>query len=137
MDVILLPDGTPVRETLVRAAEAAVLYAIRTAVYATDETGQASDPAVRKVIEDAIVEQVLAVAAQEAAAQAVRDSAALSPLGRPLQAASIDGASWTADQGAQTIPPGQRFLPGESLSVGAFEILLHGGLLSGTVWVHG
>lgn len=119
---VAVPDRT------IRRATLPVLAYLSTVVYATNADGTPSDPSVASVVADAVAEQVLQ---QITAERRAADATALSPLGRPLASASIEGASYTADQNYPVDLPADGLLTRE-----AYDVLWAAGLRP-TIWVTG
>ena len=124
-------DGSPfvpVPDRTIRRATLPVLAYLSTVVYATNADGTPSDPSVASAVADAVAEQVLQVVSAE---RRVANATALSPLGRPLASASIEGASYTADQNYPVDLPDDGTLTRE-----AYDVLWAAGLRP-TIWVTG
>lgn len=132
-----LVDNVEVTPAELSAASRTIRLASRAAIYRTDADGLPVDAILRQAIIDARTEQVRAQRAQAAHEQAVKDNAALSPLGVPLASASIEGASYTAAQGETTVPARFQVDADTGLCRAAFEILLDAGLLNGPVIAYG
>lgn len=118
----------PVPDRTIRRATLPVLAYLSTVVYATNADGTPSDPSVSAAVAEAVSEQVLQ---QVTAERRVANATALSPLGRPLASASIEGASYTADQNYPVDLPADGALTRE-----AFDVLWAAGLRP-TIWVTG
>ena len=96
MDV-MLPNGKAASPELVMLARGAVLYAMRSAEYSSDASGEPTAPDQRAAYESAVAAQARAIWMQEEAEDRRRSSASLSPIGLPIASASIGGASYTVE----------------------------------------
>ena len=133
----LVVDDVPVSpEDSARAART-VRLASRAAVYRVADDGLPVDVLLRAAVIEARTEQIRAMRHEAAQTATAAESAALSPLGVPLQSASIEGASWTAGDSSDLIPSHYRIDAATGLSQAAYEVLLDAGLLAGPVITYG
>lgn len=130
-------DGQAVSPDLEEEARRDVRLATRSAVYATDAAGVATDTAIKTALESAAIAQARALLRRDEIDAQMRASAALSPLGRPLASASIGGASYSVETGASSVPAPLQLDPRGGLCRGAYDILLDAGLIGGSVGFYG
>lgn len=105
------------RELLLAVSEVEVF--LRSALYTVAADGLPADPGQRARVVGAVCEQARAHAlTRESHLRAL----GASPLGRPLQAASIDGVSWTAS-GESGLPSGYALSAPGSLCYVATQLL--------------
>ena len=125
----------------VKAAEADVLFALRSAYYAPDARGFPVDVTLRTAALAAVDVQAAARAAADALLEATRGAAQDNPMGVALQSASIGSASWTAASGqeaaAAQIAPELMIPRSGGLCRRAYEILVTATLLPGVIYAHG
>ena len=129
----LAPDtalSTPVLEK----AERDVRLALRSAVYQADAQGRPVRANELSACQEATLEQVTAVLAAKAETDALVASAAASPMGRPLQSATIGDASYTVAASSAGLVPDEYLIPPHGgLCRSAWSVLLLAGLLQGGV----
>ena len=133
----LVVDDVPVSPEESARAARTVRLASRAAIYQADIDGLPVDVLLRAAIIEARTEQIRAIRHEAAQAATAIESAALSPLGVPLQSASIEGASWTAGDSSGLIPAPYRMDAATGLSQAAYEVLLDAGLIGGPVIAYG
>lgn len=125
--------GATMTSREMRAASRAVDSYLRSAVYRTDVDGYPVDVRLREAFADAAMEQARAIWSSEKARLRAEGA---SPLGRPLQSASIGSASYTVDRSADTGEAGLRLPSDGSLCPSAFSVLESTGLCT-RVWAYG
>lgn len=133
----LVVDDRPVGPEESARAARTVRLASRAAIYRVADDGLPVDVLLRAAIIEARTEQIRAMRYAAAQTATAAESAALSPLGVPLQSASIEGASWTAGDADSLIPAPYRMDAATGLSRAAYEVLLDAGLLAGPVVTYG
>lgn len=133
----LAVDEVPVSlEESARAART-VRLASRAAIYRVADDGLPVDVLLRAAMIEARTEQIRAMRHEAAQTATAAESAALSPLGVPLQSASIEGAIWTAGDSSALVPAPYRMDAATGLSQAAYEVLLDAGLIGGPVIAYG
>lgn len=133
----LVVDNVPVAVEEFAHAARTVRLASRAAIYRVADDGLPVDVLLRAAMIEARTEQIRAMRHAAAQTTTAAESAALSPLGVPLQSASIEGASWTAGGTDSLIPAPYRMDAATGLSRAAYEVLLDAGLLAGPVIAYG
>lgn len=116
-----------------RAASRAVDSYLMSAIYRTDVDGYPVDVGLREAFADAAMEQARAIWSSDKARLRAEGA---SPIGRPLQSASIGSVSYTVDGTASTGEPGQQLPADGSLCQSAISILQSVGLYR-EVWQYG
>lgn len=116
-----------------RAASRAVDSYLMSAIYRTDVDGYPVDVGLREAFADAAMEQARAIWASEKARLRAEGA---SPLGRPLQSASIGSVSYTVDGSANTSEAGLQLPSDVSLCQSAINVLEAARLWT-RVWEYG
>ena len=116
-----------------RAASRAVDSYLMSAIYRTDVDGYPVDVGLREAFADAAMEQARAIWSSDKARLRAEGA---SPLGRPLQSASIGSVSYTVDGSANTSEAGLQLPSDGSLCQSAISILQSVGLYR-EVWQYG
>lgn len=120
-DAVTDPEtGARMTSRGIRTASRAVEMYLVSVLYLTDADGYPADADLRSLFHDATLEQCLALWGAE---KLLRRASASSPLGRPLQSASIGSASYTADSGQSGVESGLELPRDGSLCVSAVNIL--------------
>ena len=117
----------------IRAASRAVDSYLHSAVYRTDVDGYPVDVRLQVAFAEAAMEQALAIWASEKARLRAEGA---SPLGRPLQSASIGSVSYTVDSAANTSEAGLQLSSDGSLCQSAINVLEAARLWT-RVWEYG
>lgn len=125
--------GATMTSREMRAASRAVESYLYSAVYRTDVDGYPVDVHLREAFADAAMEQARAIWSSEKARLRAEGA---SPLGRPLQSASIGSVSYTVDGSADTSEAGLRLSADVSLCQSAINVLEAARLWT-RVWEYG
>lgn len=121
-DGVIVDEATGARMTSrgIAAASLAVDSYLKSALYRVDPEGFPYDGFLRDIFVEATMAQAIAIWDNEKSRLA---GVALSPLGKPLQSASINGASYTVDRTAAGAQIGYQMPADGGLCLAASQIL--------------